>query len=162
MNTRMLSTALVGAVALVGAYGAADRAVSAQAAAKQIPKAQLIKRADAICTKGNRHITLQPPQFDPAHPTADQLRSAAPFLHQLAHVIGGEVTAVRALGIPDPGAAAFRRAMTESRHLVHDMRAQARAARAGDVPAFLAASRRADANTSGPQLARFGFRVCGH
>jgi hypothetical protein len=162
VNTRTIAVALA---ATVAAAGGATAAQAGTAKTKTIPKAQLVERGDAICAKGNQRLTLAPPAgMDPMHPTADQLRAAEPFLRQLSEVIGGEVRHVSALGRPDADRALFERGMRGARRMVRGMRRQAAAAKAGDVDAFLAASRRANhhGDVSGRQLARFGFEVCGH
>ncbi len=97
MQSRTICVALVAAVAASG-----TAAQLATATTRTIPKAQLIKRGDAICAKGNRRITLSPPSGDPAHVTADQLRAAAPFLRQQLEVNASEVRQVAALGTARP------------------------------------------------------------
>lgn len=162
MKTRTIGVALVATIAAAGGTTAAQAGTTTT---KTIPKAQLIKRGDAICTKGNQRLTLAPPaDMNPMHPTVDQLRAAEPFLRQLSVVIGGEVRHVSALGTPDEDRALFERGMRGARRMVRGMREQAAAAKAGDVDAFLAASKRSDHQgaVSGRRLARFGFEVCGH
>lgn len=133
-----------------------------QVAASTIPKAQLIRRGDAICEKGNATIgKVKAPNFDPAHATAKQLKSGATFADTLAKTIGSEVRDVAALGTPDSDAATFSKAIADSRAYVASLRGQADAAKAGDVRGFRAAMKDDDADQSGTLLARFGFKVCG-
>jgi hypothetical protein len=161
VKTRTISIALAAAIATTGGAAAAQPATATKA--QTLPKRQLIKRGDAICAKGNRRLTLSPPAgVDPMHPTPAQLRAAAPFLHQLSVVVGDEVRQVNALGVPDRDRALFERAMRNSRRMVRGMRAQAAAAKAGDVDAYLAAGRDGSDDLSSRQIARFGFKVCGH
>jgi hypothetical protein len=163
VKTKSISVALAATIAAGGIATAAPAVATTKA--KTIPKAQLIKRGDAICAKGNRGLTLAPPAgMDPMHPTPAQLRAAAPFLHQLSVVVGGEVRKVSALGAPDQDRALFERGMRGARRMVRGMRAQAAAAKAGDLDAFATASRRSNhhGDVSGRQLAQFGFKVCGH
>jgi hypothetical protein len=152
-------TLCVAAVAAVAASGTAAQA--ATSTTKVIPKAQLIKRGDAICKKGNRGLTLAPPAGDPEHVTPDQLRAAVPFLRQGLRVNGGEVRRVSALGVPDRDRAAFKRAIALSRQMLKWTRKEVAAAQAGDVGAFLQASRHDTGRAASLALARFGFRVCG-
>jgi hypothetical protein len=156
MQSKTLCVALVAAVAAGGTTPSL-----ATATAKTTPKAQLIKRGDAICTKGSRRITLSPPSADPVHATPAQLRAAAPFLAQLTTVIGDEVRQVAALGPPDRDQALFARAIATSRVMVKWMRREAAAAKAGDVKAFHRASQHDSGELSARLLARFGFRQCG-
>jgi hypothetical protein len=157
MRSKTLCVALAAAVAASGTAASLATAT----ATKTTPKAQLIKRGDAICAKASRRITLSPPSGDPDHITPDQLRAAAPFLHQLATVVAGEVRQVAALGPPDRDRALFERAIATSRVMVKWMRREADAAKAGDVDAFHRASRHDSGELSARLLARFGFRTCG-
>jgi hypothetical protein len=156
MRSKSLCVALAAAAAASG-----TAAPLATATTKTTPKAQVIKRGDAICAKGNQRITLSPPTGDPDQITPDQLRAAAPFLHQLATVVADEVRQVAALGPPDHDRALFNRAIATSRVMVRWMRREAVAAKAGDVEAFHAASRRDSGELATHLLVRFGFRVCG-
>ena len=148
-------------VAILAAVAAGGTAAQAATATKTIPKAQLIKRGDAICTAGNRGLTLSPPSGDPEHMTPDQLRAAAPFLRQGLRVNASEVRQVAALGLPDRDRATFKRAIALSRRMLKWVRKEVAAAQAGDVQAFLQASRHDTGRAASRTLARFGFRVCG-
>jgi hypothetical protein len=156
MQYKSVCVALAAAVAASGT--AAPLAI---ATTKTIPKAQLIKRGDAICTKGNRGLTLAPPAGDPEHVTPDQLRAAVPFLRHGRRVNAGELRRVTALGRPDRDRATFERAMALSRRMLKWTRKEVAAAQAGDVEAFLEASRHDTGRAASRALARFGFRVCG-
>lgn len=156
MRTKTLCVALAAAVAASG-----TAASLATATTKTMPKAQLIKRGDAICAKASRRITLSPPAADPDHATPDQLRAAAPFLRQTATVVADEVRQVSALGPPDRNRALFTRAISTSRVMVKWMRREAAAAEAGDVAAFHEASRHDSGEQAAHLLVGFGFRVCG-
>jgi hypothetical protein len=156
MQYKSVCVALAAAVAASG-----TAAQAATSTTKTIPKAPLIKRGDAISEKGSRRITLSPPSVEPTHPTPAQLRAAAPFLHQIAAVVGDEVRQVGALGTPDRDRATFERAIARSRVMVRWMRKEAAAAKAGDVRAFEKASANDSGEASARLLARFGFRVCG-
>jgi hypothetical protein len=153
-------TLCVAVAATVAASGTAAQLATATTT-KTIPKAELIKRGDAICKKGNRRITLTPPSGDPAHITPDQLRAAAPFLRQELRVNAAEVRQVAALGMPDRDKATFKRAIALSRQMLRWVRKEVAAAEAGDVAAFHVAMRHDSGQAASQTLARFGFRVCG-
>jgi hypothetical protein len=158
MRSTTLCFAIVAAVAASG-----TTVPAATATTKTIPKAQLVKRGDAICKRGNRGYTLSPPSGDPAHMTADQLRKALPFLRQDLRVTGSEVREVAALGTPDREAKTFRRAIARSQGLLKALRQEIAAVQAGDVPAFLAALQQEQnaGRAASRLLFRVGFRVCG-
>jgi hypothetical protein len=126
------------------------------------PLARVIAKADARCAEGNRQLAkLHTPPLDPAHAGAAQLRSAAPYLREVAAIIGSEVEGAAAAGTPSSKAAQLERAIEDSRRLVKAMERQARAAAAGDPEAFHAASEETEASPAGRELGALGFKVCG-
>jgi hypothetical protein len=155
MRSKTLCVAIVAAVATSGMT-----AQLATATTKTIPKAELIKRGDAICRRGDRGLTLSPPAGDPTV-SAAALRKFAPFLRQQLHVNAREVRRIAALGLPDRDRAAFQHAIALARRMLKAVRQEVAAAQAGDLKAFLRAARHDSGQAASRELARFGFRACG-
>jgi len=79
-----------------------------------VPKSQIVSKGDAICAKGQKTVTAQPPQFDPRAATPAQLRSAVPFLRQQANAIRNDVDQIAALGKPDKDAVLLARLLADT------------------------------------------------
>ena len=122
-----------------------------------MPKAQIISRGDAICSKLDKSIGSGP-NIDPAKATGKQLVGLAPFLTKNADVISSEVSQVSALGKPDKDAALFNQVLADGRAAASYSREAAAAAAAGNRSGFLAAFKKLMAQT--PHGKAFGFQHC--
>ena len=122
-----------------------------------MPKAQIISRGDAICSRLDKTIGTGP-NVDPAKATGKQLMQLAPFLTKNAAVISSEVSQVSALGKPDKDAALFNQVLADGRTAASYFREAAIAAAAGNRSAFLAAIKKLMAQT--PHGKAFGFQHC--
>src|SRR5438270_8378768 len=111
---------------------------STTSGSKTVPKAQIISRGDAICSKLDKSIGSGP-NIDPAKATGKQLVGLAPFLTKNADVISSEVSQVSALGKPDTDAALFNQVLADGRTVASYFHEAATAAAAGSRSGFLAA-----------------------
>jgi hypothetical protein len=130
---------------------------STTSGSKTVPKAQIISRGDAICSKLDKSIGSGP-NIDPAKATGKQLVGLAPFLTKSADVISSEVSQVSALGKPDKDAALFNQVLADGRTAASYSREAATAAVAGNRSGFLAAFKKLMAQT--PHGKAFGFQHC--
>jgi hypothetical protein len=144
-------------VVLAAATAGCGSSGSTSSGSKTVPKAQIISRGDAICSKLDKTVGA-PPNIDPAKATGKQLRQFVPFLTKNAAVISSEVSQVSALGKPDKDAALFNQVLTDGRNASSYFREAATAAAAGNRGAFLAAFKKLMAQT--PRGKAFGFRHC--
>jgi hypothetical protein len=136
---------------------AATLAACGSSSKKTIPKAQLISKGDAICTRLEAGIGPGP-NINPAKATPAQLKSLAPFLTKNANVVKAEVDQVGALGTPDKDAAEFKQILADGRTVANEFQAAATASAAGDRKAFLAAfTVLMNTPSRGKQ---FGFKKC--
>jgi hypothetical protein len=142
---------------------------SASSQPTQLPRAEFVQKADAICTQGNekrRAIKAKPPTFDPAKGSAAQLKGIADFLAVNEVITRDEFTRVAALGGPKEADAkqAWLKLKANFNVILPLLPKVARAARAGDVKAFRADFGKVTAE--GPANARLGktigLKVCGH
>jgi hypothetical protein len=137
--------------------GALTLAACGSSGTKTVPKAQIISKGDAICTR--LEATAQPPpKVDPSKATGAKLKSLAPFLTKNADIIHSAVQQVGALGKPDKDASLFNVVLAEGRSAESHLRAAAAAAAAGNRTAFLAAF--ASLRNAPQHGKQFGFKKC--
>lgn len=157
------------AVSGCGGSSSSGSSSSSTSSAKQIPRAEFVQKADAICTADKQQLKAAgpPPQFDPATATKAQLTGAASFFEALSKSISTDVGGVSALGEPSESAPkqAWRqlRASLEST-TVPNIHKVASDARAGDVKAFHADFMKFTSQdpTQTKDGKIVGFRVCGN
>jgi hypothetical protein len=127
---------------------------------KTVPKAEIIRKGDAICRNAVKQVTAAPPTIDPTRATAAQIKGIAPFFRQVAASTQTSVSQIAALGKPDKDAALLERILAGGRTAVADNLAVANAAQKGDRTALRAAFAKSQGD-SGRKLAKqFGFKVC--
>ncbi|MDQ1745912.1 MAG: hypothetical protein QOD07_175 [Frankiaceae bacterium] len=108
--------------------------------------ADYLARADKICIGALAELQRRGPAplgpTDPRRLTAKQLRAAAPYLDRGAYLQGAAARAVRALPPPPAGADGWGVYRAAVGQYADGAQAEASAAKAGDVPGFLAAAQR--------------------
>ena len=126
------------------------------------PKAEVIRKADAACSRRHRQeARLSQPTVAPDTATAKDMPAIAAFLKQDYPIVKAQIDDVRKAGPPDRDRALFDRTLAAADRLVKDF-AQARdAAARGDVTGFKAAFAKIRTNESGRLAKQFGFKVCG-
>ncbi|MDQ6750165.1 MAG: hypothetical protein M3Z33_05355 [Actinomycetota bacterium] len=160
--------AVLAASLAVSACGSSSKSKNSSSKPTQLPRADFVQKADAICTAGNKRLMAAgpSPKFNPATATKAQLASSTKFFKALSQEISSDVSGVSALG--EPSEAAPKQAWHElraslqntsvpnSQKLISD-------ARTGDLSAF-----RADfktfSSTDSIQTKDgkiIGFKVCG-
>jgi hypothetical protein len=144
--------------------------LAASAAAATVPRATLVKKADAICAAHNKQRAANPhplPAFsNPATATAKQMKAAAPWFARSQAILKDEVTKVFALGTPSEPAA---RVAWKRLHVilttvsVAGFGRAAEAARRGDAKAFTTEYVKASKfNAEEAKLGKaLGLKVCG-
>jgi hypothetical protein len=138
--------------------------------AASVPRAVLVKKADAVCTAENKKRAANPypaPKFqNPATATTAQLKAAAPYLARDLAITQDEIKHVFALGVPEEAAARTAWLRLKTVLVKYSMPAFAKAVRdmkAGNgklVAADFANSSKYDAEQTKLQKT-LGLKVCG-
>ena len=110
MSRRLGGTAIAGLViaglAVAGCGGSGGSSTKSTATAPPITKAELVAKANAICTAGNGPILAAAGQLA-SHPSQAQV--VAIVEHAYVPSIESQLTSIRALGVPAGEAAAIAR-----------------------------------------------------
>jgi hypothetical protein len=135
---------------------------------KTIPKADWIKRADAICAGATKTRNAIPfPRVNPASATKAQLQmQIGPYLAKLIPSQQSTHDQVAALPSPDSGKATITGALANVQKSIDQFKALTRSANAGDVATFRKQFAALNApsspgNAASAQVKAFGLKVCG-
>jgi hypothetical protein len=131
---------------------------------KTVSKAELISRADAICSDQNRQINAVPsPKGSVASITKDQMPAAASYFDTTLAIARAHLKQIKAVGRPDRDQALYQQALAQQDAALAAVDSARQAAHAGDPTAFQKALGEAGrSGVSSRDLAqRFGFKVCG-
>jgi len=127
--------------------------------AKSLEKADLIKRADAICTAGQKN--LKPPPFNPARPRSSDLPAAAKYFADQLSLFRISATKLRALGRSKQDNEVWQRILAAIDRSNNDLADAVNAAKANDLARFGAALGRASGTGADKLEKQFGLKVCG-
>jgi len=133
-------------------------------AGRTVAKADLIAKADAICSEQNRQINAVPsPTGSLANISQTQLSAAASYFDRTLAIARGHLDQIQALGRPDRDQGLYRQALAQEQVALNGVSRASRAAHAGDVAGFMKALADAGHGASAARdlAQRFGFRVCG-
>ena len=133
---------------------------------RRIPKAEWLRRADAICRDENaKRRELASPDFDPTDPDLGgvQLREAARFLEATLAIADDTTAELDRLGLPDQDADAVRDILDDRERGRRAILDAVESARAGDAEDFREGFGQASAAYAGAaeKAAALGLDHCG-
>jgi hypothetical protein len=133
---------------------------------RRIPKAEWLRRADAICRDENaERRDLASPDFDPTDPdlSGAQLRAAARFLEATLMIADDTTAELDRLGLPDEDTDAVRDILDDRERGRRAILRAVESARAGDAEEFREGFGQASAAYAGAaeEAAALGLDHCG-
>jgi hypothetical protein len=158
------STSLFAVAIIAGAVAGCG---SSSKSSGTIPKADFIKRVDAICGTYNAQTRAIPfPNVDPNKATKAQLPQFAATLNKLSSLLHAERSQIAAVPKPDKDAALFAQGFAGFQAQISPVDKAAAAASSGNPAAFRAAAKALNGPPPGSAQARaavkkFGLKVCG-